>query len=642
MTDISSIKTLNLSFNHFRTDLYFKLWDFLRLTDVTEDEDYVKQLAEIKYNLDPNLYSLALSEKKNVRRFFSKVITQYPYTTTDGKEFEKLIVNWYTAFRTLTSALKRGIDPLFLTTEEIDLLIKSFGFPYPNKISSKRIKTRFLYNLIDFYNRKGSPYVFGEALPYFGLNDVTIVEWWLKKDQTLLSSDNLYFVSQPIYPRSERDTSTFIRRIEYNKFNLDSHWNHTKDIINTLYKDRLITLPSLTPYIGIYCTLDVLKLKTGLSIIHRIIQETYTFWIEYILQNRGTVEDIINDPESSISLNTWYLIGTSAIGSFYEHSGELVKKTTSSWEFIKLEKNDLLFVNSTSTHHINNGETWINTGFQLPISLINNKKYGKLNRPVNLTEFENSYSIFEIILAIGYIFDSLNDTTDTQFVRYNGLYVPIDREVNGVRDNIIDDSNVHEKIYDEWDKINVNVDTWKEFDANYTYLKNNFQDSISRTDTNNSLVAYYNSEVFLNSINGEFKKKIDEYIVNNNKEDLLSSLVVDLERYTRDIAKLVDVPFSFFLFGFSAYSSYQKIIDFFKPYRVRIASFSTFIGIIDRVADFVPLTDIPTDKKPELDVFSGQKRTIKYWIGDQAPGDHSIFDSSTVTDSVEIEQNLVT
>lgn len=607
-------------FENKRTDLYFRLFQFLYLTEdksnSTEDQNYIRELAS-RLNLEPVMYNLAISEKRKVTKFFNRIVTQLAYKSSDSLLFDKLLINWYTAHRILATSMKNGCDPFFLTNDELDLLILSFGFPYSNLIRSRRLKVNFLYNLIDFYHRKGSPYVFGSMLKYFGLDDVVISEWWLKKN----SSGQLYFNSQPIYPIEERTNSDYIKSVNFSDFTKDVHWMQTETSINTSYNITSIKLPSITPYININCTFDIMKLTTGLSIVQEIIQETYTYWIEYVLQYRREIQGVRNSPDSTASSGDWYIVGTSPSGEYSDKSNYYAKKTTG-WGYTYPKKNDVVYNTETYTHYVFNGEAWINLGVKLPTSLLNSTKIGTLNKPVFTTKFKKSQSIFQILLAIGYLFNSTNDTTDQKFIKYGGIYVPLDHEISGIRNNKVDDPNIYQLIYEEWDKYNISPLTRADRDYNYNYILNNFQHDISRTNTNYALIAYLYPDVFLSAIDYEFKNSLDEYILVEGRIDTLNFLIGDLESYLVDTAKIIDVPFAFLLSGFSIFSSYKDIIDFFKPYRVRIHEFSSGILIKD-----YGISQPMVDGYSDIDVI----KTIGESIGRNSHYDFTVTDSCQIT-----------
>lgn len=623
--DLSSVTTLNMDFDNARTDLYARVFDFLRLTEGrgTSDEDkaWIKQLAQEKYQFEPSLYNIALSEKEKTKKFFDDVIHLTAYNSSDGDLFEKFLIDWYAAHRTLGTSMKEAVDPFFLTNEELDLMIESFGFPYSQKIISRRKKVSFLYNLIQYYHKKGTPYVFGEALGHFGLEEVIITEWWLRRD----SLNNLIFKSKPVYPRTERSNTDLITTKSFDGFNLDIHWHQSEAIINQLSATTDIGLPSITPYISIHSSFDILSMMKGLSIIQELVQETYTFWIEYVLQYTGTAKKFITNSSQTVTEGETYIIGSTATGVFYEKIGYYAIKSGNVWSYSPPTKNDVTYLESTSSHHVYNGTNWIDLGVTLPSTLLNNTNFGELNKPIRLLQFAGeTYSIIEIMLAIGYLFNSLENTNDSRFVKYGGLYSPLDWEVDGLRNNNINDPNAYYKIYEEWDEYNSTPTSRADRDSKYSYLKSNFQHAINNTDTNNHAYIYGDTSVFLQAINIEFKYLLDDFILDSGSISVLDNMMSDFERYTNEVAKIIDVPYNFLLTGFSIYSSYRNIVDFFKPYRARIHSFVAKVGILDKVGNKVITEDENT-------------RSVEYFFVDQAPRDHALFDSSTVTDSLSID-----
>jgi len=577
---------------------------------------------------------LALAQKKTVIKYFNIVMKQYPYQTTDGKNYDKLLINWYASFRTMTVHMKDSTDPMFLTNREVDLLIEGFGFPYSNKIVSRRSKVAFLYNLINFYQRKGTSEVLGDALGYFGLDNVIISEWWLKHNRP---TAQLEFLSQPVYPRDKRTESTLLKTINFDNFDTDYHWNQTESDVTNLHNTLNITLPSITPFIDISCDFDVLKLRTGMSIVQTMVQESYTYWIEYVLNYRGVVQGFLDDPNTEIETGSTYIVGTSPIGLFYANDNSYIQYTTI-WEFVEPKVNDLVYINNTSSHHVFNGSSWVNLYVELPSTLINNDKFGYLEKIIPMSDFEGVYSLLELVLSVGYLFDSLNDTTDTRFVKYNGLFVPFDRELNGVRDNKVDDPNVYAKIYEEWDSKNFNTSDPQTLNDNWEYIVNNFQEEIQKTNSGNMALVYYDPDTFLSAINGDLKVTMDQLILTNQRENVLNTVLIDLERYLRDTAKVIDTPLAFMLSGFSVYNSYQNMVEFFKPYRARIHKFSANVALIDRAGDTIIVGRDPSTLNTIVNDVNMQ---ILFTFGDQAPGDRELFDSSTVIDSLTIEQNYI-
>jgi len=628
--NVDYVKTLYMDFNNPRLTLFFKLFDFFRLVDGLEESasSYIKSLAEDKFQFEPSFYISALSEKKIAERFFEKVISQKTFDNNSGGILLSLLSNWYAAHRVLASNMKKGVDPFFLTNDELDLLIQSFGFPYSPKIISRRLKVSFLYSLIEFYHKKGSPHVFGEVLKHFGLNNTIISEWWLYKSE---NTGEFYYQSIPVYPRIYRKETEFIETKTFDDFNNDIHWYQTKEILANSYANTNITLPSITPYISIRASFDILKLRKGMAILQQLIQESYTFWIEYVLSYKGSVKGMVSDPDLDIlESGELYIISNSPSGIFYNHPNSYVTKTTR-YIYYSSTINDVVYNQETKTHHVFNGTKWVDLNIILPSNLLNNLKNGRLNKPIYLTSFQEKYSVLETILALIYLFNSSNDTTDKRFCIYHGKYSPFDLEINGIRDNIIDDPNIFFKVYEEWDSYTQRPWYRENKDPDYDYIYTNFQSEINKTDTDKCLVTYYNPAIFIQAMNANLRDELDDYIINGNRDDVFNTLILDLESYLLDIAKIIDVPFVFLFTGFDIYNTYKKVIDFFKPYRARIYSFTAALSIGDKLNDSCLIRE-------------DNIKEYKVWFGDQCRTNaysRLYYDSSNVLDSVIVRTESV-
>jgi len=640
--NVSDVVTLNNKFDNTRVDLYYKIFDFLLNTEGLDNSseyvDYIRELADSKYHLETFFYNMALSEREKSYKYIDRTIYQLAYNSLDFKLFYKFLKLWYSSHRSLVTSLKTIKEPYYLSTDELDELIKSFGFPYPNKIVSRRFKISFLYNLIYYYKHKGTPYVFGESLKYFGLNDVVIMEWWLKKE---LNTDRLYFQSKPVYPEESFTNDDYIRKIYWNDFYeafSDIHWYQRESDILSSYSTTNIRLPSITPYITIRSSFDVMRIRPGIAIIQEWIQETYEFFLKYVLnytKNKtfdGTiVKGFINNTIGCVSGST-YIIGIYPIDLFRNYVGYYAKyDTVYGWKFGRPNTNEIIYNENTGTHWVYNGVTWINFGFEIPSTLLDQTKRGKLNRPVTLAGFSGSYSLWECMLIISYIWNSINDTTDERYVYYNGIYSPLDKEVDGVKDNIITDTGIYAKIYEEWDGYTdfstPELFTRTNRDSKYAARRQAFQTEINKSGKEYVLHTLYDPELYLSILNPDLKEKLDDYISSSMINEIFGDILISLENYLIDYAKIIDIPFVFFLFNSYAYESYKKVIDFWKPYRVRIYSFENQIGIFDRL------------ENSQLEEVKDYKKVVRY-IGDQAPGRGSFYDSYTILDSIEIELRI--
>jgi hypothetical protein len=104
---------------------------------------------------------------------------------------------------------------------------------------------------------------------------------------------------------------------------------------------------------------------------------------------------------------------------------------------------------------------------------------------------------------------------------------------------------------------------------------------------------------------------------------LLGDISLDFELYLRFVSKIMDMPFSYLLTGVSTYESYKEVIDFVKPYRVRVVDMDMAIGFKDRVEN----TQIEGD---DIDILE------EVIIVDKACGNSDYFDKFTVRDELSI------
>ena len=125
---------------------FFDIFEWLK----GNGEDEVKSLTE-------ETKQLSLSEKNNVMEFFRQIIDQKAYSTEDHKRIRQFLADWYSSHRTMVTQTKKYNDPFGLSAEALNELLSSFGFPYPTEIISASRKASFLLDLINLYQKKGTP-----------------------------------------------------------------------------------------------------------------------------------------------------------------------------------------------------------------------------------------------------------------------------------------------------------------------------------------------------------------------------------------------------------------------------------------------------------------------------------------------------
>jgi len=244
-------------------------------------ETWLNRDSEIDYKTK----QLAYSEKQQVTTFFESIIDQPAFNSNDHLRLRRMIIDWYSGIRTSTSQLKNNSDPFNLTTEALNEMIRSFGFPYPHKIVSNNLKAQFLLEVVDLYKSKGTPKILVTALQtYFGLSNIVLSEWWIHRDAT----GSFIARSKPIYPRSMRTNPDMIAELTYSSFiRNDPLWRLSESDLTRLYSESQITLPSLTSQLSLQGTIDIsIGLKPALAILNRKLQESYEFWLANETMNR--------------------------------------------------------------------------------------------------------------------------------------------------------------------------------------------------------------------------------------------------------------------------------------------------------------------------------------------------------------------
>jgi len=615
VTNFDYVKFLNDNFSNDRVNLFFKLLDLLRLSgDYTTDADDLDDLnilIDRIYKIDPVLATSALSDQKLVTKFFESIVDQYAHFSLDHRRLRRFMIDWYASNRSLVSSMRKAIDPYYLTNEELDELIKGYGFPYPGKIISKSTKVGFLYSLIDYQKRKGTPDVFSKALGHFGLLNVIVSEWWLHRNPT---SGDFYFKSKPIFPREYRSNSDYILERQFDQI-ADEFWFQTEADLTSSYANSPISLPSITPFISVHTTLDTERLTPGIAILQRWVDESYQFWVEYVLKYKGTIHGIVNDPDYPSKVSGYsYLIGSTPMGEFSQRSDHYADYASGVWTLSIPTKNDCVFNSVTNTHWVYNGINWINLGLELPTTLLLSNRTGTLKQDIILTNYRHMYSMLEVLLAINYLFNSGNpSTTDNKYVYYDGRYAPFDKGstqsysgysgISGysgytnIKDNVIDSSSVFERVQSEWSKVTIRPTTRSMRDTLLSQRQSKFSGSLYLSDSTSDysahvIAAQVNSGTFLEAMNGIFKGDIDNLVSFKDNLEVLRLMLLDFERHMMENVKILDVPFTYLILAVPIQDTLKDVVNYFKPYRARLVDMTTNFGIVDPLGHSIVLSDI--------------------------------------------------
>lgn len=355
-----------IKFTSDRVTHFFKMWELLKhdrefpiyvyddvedMYVISSENDLQATLLAMVMELDQDQKKLVFSERDTVTDFFKVVVDQPAFWTPDHVRFRNMLIDWYSTQRAIVTKSRKAIDPYSLSNEELDSLILGFGYPYPYEVREDQ-KSVFLHELIGYYQRKGTPKVLGDALSFYGLVDSVLCEWWVYHD---FLSKSLWVRSQPVWPRSEKDNPDYVISRPYEAFvSQDPFWHYDKDgtdgeqlleiyrepenpeddpLDNDTERLNKITLPSLTPYITLNTSIRYDKVYPELSILNRKMQESYEYWLEYILKWKGSFATTSLFPENP-------------------------------------DANWVVFSEQTETHYVYNGREWVNLGVRLPSALV--------------------------------------------------------------------------------------------------------------------------------------------------------------------------------------------------------------------------------------------------------------------------------
>jgi hypothetical protein len=611
MTNIDDISPLNYNFKNIdeRLNIFFKLLDIARVNrqnpDLTTDD--ISDLIEQRNKLDPLLGNSLLSEQKLVEKFFESIIDQQAHFSTDHKRLRQLIIDWYASHRTMVSSMRKSIDAYYLSNEELDELIKSFGFPYPNKIISKDAKVGFLYSLISYQKRKGTPWAFSEGLNHFGLMNTVVSEWWIHRNH---ETGEFYFKSQPVYPRKYKNDSDYILVKTLDQIQ-DPFWFQTQENLQLAWSNSSIKVPSITPFISVHSTLDYNRLIPGIAILQRWVDETYAFWIEYVLSYKNTVQGTINNPSTSVTYGDTYIIGNTPIGIFLQKENYYAYALhAGNWRLGTPKENDCILNAVTNTHWVYNGTEWIDLNILLPVSLLKSK-HRPLNKDVRLTNFRKKYSIIEVMLAIIYMFDSKPDTvSDPRYYYYNGRYAPLDTgetiSYSGYSggtfysgSEVFKDNKINvdmNNLYSEWASLSRRPKTKQSRDYLLNARNLRFTEDVTLSDstdgyTSHAICAMDNCGTFLSAINGTFKSDIDNMLSYKDRIDVMRLMLLDFEQYLMEQSKIIDIPLSYMMLGSPLNTTLRDVLNYFKPYRARLVDVTASYGIMDKLGDSILESD---------------------------------------------------
>lgn len=290
-------------------DYFIQLIDYYRTGDKGTLPSAIIAIADNQYNI--------------AQDYFNRNIDLSSFIAYDYINVKKFLIDWYAAARTIVELHKSIKDPYSLDNDQLDTWIKSLGFIYPDFIPDNN-KPTFLLELVNLYKIKGSPQSLLKLVQFLNYTDFKVLEYWLVADQNAydMHYDSGYFydenpIRQLMFIGKQvgrmLEQHPFTTRYTYDQFkskHLDAHWYYDKRHISHLSDSTPLSLPSLTPYFGLFNVQYLTKkwLPT-IACLSRITYNAYQDYISSGINPRTIIIDGYNDLVSllELQLGIWWL-----------------------------------------------------------------------------------------------------------------------------------------------------------------------------------------------------------------------------------------------------------------------------------------------------------------------------------------------
>jgi len=255
-------------------EYYFSLWNYLKGEDVD--------------NIYHPLKTLSDSEKTKVIQLFENTLDQNCFNTDDYNRLRNFLIDWYATIRTFSTNEAGVSDPLTLPNSHLDELFRSFGYPYSQQLSllSNNInvnKVNFFLDLVNLYKIKGTPQSIVQVLRYYGLPQVDLIEYFLKKDSE--TADLIFEGTRVAHTGPEILTTPSIKPYQV-ATDGDPHWFYKEYDLKESINQNAIALPSKTPYFSLKIYYDIARVQAIMALLARKLDEDYSEW-----QSTGILPD---------------------------------------------------------------------------------------------------------------------------------------------------------------------------------------------------------------------------------------------------------------------------------------------------------------------------------------------------------------
>lgn len=226
-------------------------------------------------DITTSLDAIAKADRTKLESYFSNVVDQVSFGTTDWNRFRKFIIDLYASHKSLITYSTQISDPHSLTNSDLDELFRSFGYPYSTQLKGTdenplEQKIQFFLDLVNLYKVKGTPQSLVDVLQYYGVTEIDIYEFFLK----LSDPNTLFFEGKAVAGTSINPS---IIKFPYaNITSGDPHWLYTEQQVLQLNNTLSINLPSKTPYIGVQPLIDLEGAE--LAILVRKVQDQFDYY----------------------------------------------------------------------------------------------------------------------------------------------------------------------------------------------------------------------------------------------------------------------------------------------------------------------------------------------------------------------------
>ena len=349
---------------------------------------------------------------------------------------------------------------------------------------------------------------------------------------------------------------------------------------------------------------------------------------------RYIAPDVLEDPEDLDETTelpgTWELVDISNPywSVFTTHDSDLnadsllvLDKTTGNWNVYKSFKKDAIlqitwYKASHNSTIVYNGEKWVDLKGQIDYKFFHNRNEN-IFRDIPLNSFTSLYSILEIQLALSYLHQgSYTRDTSKRHFNYSGLSTPLDTgyikdyvfpfkpPLRNDIDSLYYADSAYSVITEEYKNLVFDKDKLTPDNSIVTFRHNvtnttprkiqnekkqKFLDNFTQKNnyaSNLNLKAQIDAEVYLEAINPDFLKEINQLLESDDRSLLLENIMIDFENYVVNTMQLIESPFAYIQNGGEFLNKkLLPVLDFFKPFRVRLLDFLTKFEIYNPLMD---------------------------------------------------------